>query len=436
MQQQDSDSETVDWRNLQLPPALADLRPLTDDDFADKILLFDLLAEDNAKGPSSMELLVARALWEDADAPEREKRLLEVMWALALEIADKPGGLASIETVVEPGVALMGAIARMFLSASRDEVRLHPASSESSPCVLIFGHAGSSASECENAAKFYAQKGFKVISTTFCLYPQQLRQRQNIKLAHELKRALARGSKLLVHSISGHGLACLCNLICLWAHRQAPYDDAPDIRECLAGLVFDCAAGRHELLDGNILMPDVPAEPIKWHGHDLTAELKRMEKTSEDAVAFAILNATLGNAFRKHMPGVSWYGAPQLVQRLLRLWGAVRNHGVRHGHYGAFLPWAGAEINFLLQLDLEIMPQPVPRLFLYSQTDVIIPAPMVEGGIDSMRKCFAHTGKTCQIFVKKVDKGGHAKLWETCKQDCAKAADELLNAAGLQVHEH
>mmetsp|Transcript_15801 Transcript_15801/g.49754 ORF Transcript_15801/g.49754 Transcript_15801/m.49754 type:complete len:458 (-) Transcript_15801:40-1413(-) len=404
---------------------------------------------------------VAEAIWDEETVAERMPKIVKAFQYLLDQVAKRS------PPDIEAGSAICYLLWQIGLSTSMQETRVRRQDDPDAPIVLVTGFGGSDVADLEGQAAWYHSRGFNVISSSKAGFPPVLRQKHYCIVARELRSMLREGSSVVLHLCSQYGVSFGCEILWMWARNLQPFDSLPSPKECLKAVVFDCAAPANfdpvsqtilyptdqasveELLgiahhpapvaeieeDLPVWPPPTPEEPQKAAKVEAEAKPEEPRESlvhkSEDKF---YLNVMLGctGALTKKLQLTSleeMVPANKEIKKCLlgaaRYWRApepwvwkcnesIQDHAPRDCFAAMqWLDWAKGDA--------------FPRLFLYSERDVLVTADRVEAFIRHTKKYRPEA----DIVEAKLKHSAHCRLWDTELDDCAAAVLKLLNIAGV-----
>lgn len=410
---------------------------------------------------------VAEAIWDDETVAERMPKVVKAFQYLLDEVAGRsPPDL-------EAGSAICWLLWQVGLSTSMQETRVRRSDDDNAPVVLVTGFGGSDVADLEGQAAWYYSQGFNVVSTSRAGFPPVLRQKHDFIVAHELRSLLKEGVSVVFHLCSQYGVGYGSDILWMWAYSIPPFDRLPSPQECLKAVIFDCAAPPNfDPVSQTILYPTDQATIAAWLG--LASDAPAADEKEEEEIEFTwdepgaskdsgktsqkaeaepeakpvdvdetslnksedrfYLNVLLGctGALTKKLGLTSLEEmVPKNKEIKKCLMGAAR-------YWRCPAPWVGKcmeKVQLNVPRDawaaLQYMDwakgEAFPRLFLYSERDVLVTTDRVEAFIRHTKKYRPEA----QIFQAKLKKSAHCRLWETELEECGQAVLGLLKAAGV-----
>lgn len=366
---------------------------------------------------------IAEALWDEELVPVRLPKIIEMMCSLIQEMTS--------QKITDLGSA--GAVVYIFfqlsLSTSLHEVCVYQpeAPERCDKVVLILGFGGSDVADLKAPAEFYRSKDFITIFTCRNGLPVGLSQKQDNSVAKALEEALVGGRKLLLHLCSQHGYMYCANILHKWTHQLAPFHNLPPAQECISALIFDCVAPEMKLpSDVETTKHSLAiAETNAKHDNDET-EPDLEDKAFKNGVRFfrMVMLGCIGAMCKK-------WKLTSLEELAFSNKNIFKSMDIAAGYCLRPIPWVTEYMKDLAQVpspwltfqlfDLEFQPA-LPRLFLYSEKDMLITAEMVSAFVK-------HTQvyrPEAEVFEAKVKKSAHCELWKTEFEECGKAVERLL----------
>mmetsp|Transcript_96133 Transcript_96133/g.206242 ORF Transcript_96133/g.206242 Transcript_96133/m.206242 type:complete len:436 (-) Transcript_96133:134-1441(-) len=380
---------------------LSVLHPMTDNEMHD----FSLRLEraEQAKNYFDFEVAIGEALIKQETFKARMPHIITAFLSRLANMAKRPS------PELEAAVALMYNLWQLSLSTSLHEVRTRPSNVPDVPCVLILGCAGSGVDDLEEQAKWYQDRGFATISTTAVAVPKVLFLAQFRSLASELRATLGQEGKLVLHICSHWGVSFASRILQIWTAGVAPFDDLPPLVECLKAIVFECA-----------LAPSVdPAtNSISHPTKDYMAPLSASTKSQDFDVDASSEDETPADKAHTMLYSMAIIGC---VEALTKRWDTtplktlISKHNIIRKFVrvvarmmsptkGFVTSWRSSGSSALSEPEFSFealdrsMKMPVPRLFLYSEMDPVVPPERVEA-------CMAHMARyhpTAEILSAKL----------------------------------
>jgi len=381
--------------------------------------------------------------------PERMPKIIDVLKSLLNQVA----GLSPPD--LESGAAIAYILWHMSLSTSLHETCVRQSEADGADTVLVLGFGGSGVEDLEPQAAFYHKRGLTVISTTRVSFPPGLGKEQDVLVAEALRAALKGGGGMVLHACSQHGIMYGANILWLWSHNRKPFDNLPPLQERLKALVFDCAAPPNFNPDTKTL--EYPTE--KAATASMLPELQPQSALSEPVFPKSLSAAKVSLTGEDDPPSIksqTKYFVPVMLGCLGALclkWKQrsvesmfIENKNVRPCIVAAARfncvpqPWVVRLHDFdtgspsdpfaaLQLLDWSIEPA-VPRLFLYSEKDMLITVDRAEAFI---RHTKAYRPEAV-VQQSKLTKSAHCKNWVVEPEESAAAVSKLLELAEIPAH--
>ena len=135
-----------------------------------------------------------------------------------------------------------------------DEVRTH-STDGSSNCALVLGPFGGDLASIQPQVDMYTGFGLSTVSTTGCIFPYVLHQRQLQELGEAGCAAIREDTKLVVHMCSSNGISTWCRVIMRWHKRIPPFDKWPPLSRTWAAMIYESGPSACHDSYGQVIVP-------------------------------------------------------------------------------------------------------------------------------------------------------------------------------------
>lgn len=354
--------------------------------------------------------LVSQALWSEQLLSERLPAVT-VAFLEQVQAAIKRGDQ-------DTSLNLTYMLFQLSLSISVHEVRCQEESGFNSPCVLMFGFGGSSLEELQPQANYYKGRGFKVLSAGPLSWPHALKDKQDATLVEELRLALADGNgQLVLHACSNSGITRAFSFLAAWSEGKGSFAVLSQPEACLVALVWECCPVRDPFKE------DKQIESAKTNDADAQkADLAVVEANAmviRGCITALCLKQRIdiGNFLSVDETNRLYKGAASSMMMHPPAW--YQRSDVPHWDFDAFEDW-----------DRQLA-KPLPRLFLYSDTDMVIPREAVEAYIQHTE----NYNPQAKIVRKLVPNAQHCRLWgaSAFRQKSISGVERLIYQSGINT---